>query len=204
MTGYKIYGDSRSGNCLKARWTADLVGAPYEWIDVDVVSGSTRTENFLALNPWGQVPCMIFPDGRSLSQSNAIILYLASQFDSALLPADPFERAKAHEWLFWEQNSHEPNIATRRFLKAFLGEPESAIDPRLMANGRRALGRMSMQLGEMAYIAGEKLSVADISLVAYTRVAPEGGFDLDEFPNLRRWIARVERDIGVGPVGEAA
>jgi glutathione S-transferase len=204
MSRYTIYGDCRSGNCLKVRWTADLLGVAYDWVDVDVLAGSTRTEDFMTLNPSGQVPCVILPDGRALSQSNAIVLYFADAHDGALIPADPYERAKVHQWLFWEQYSHEPYIAVRRFQKAFLGKSDGDIDPKLLANGRRALGQMAMQLGKTDYIAGDALSAADIALLAYTRVAHEGGFDLDEFPNIRSWIARVERDLGVEPVSEAA
>lgn len=204
MSRYKIYGDCRSGNCLKVRWTADLLGVPYDWVDVDVLAGTTRTEEFLAINPSGQVPCVVLPDGRTLSQSNAIILYLADVHDGSLAPADPYARAKVLEWLFWEQYSHEPYIAVRRFLKAFLGKSDEDLDPKLLANGRRALGQMAMQLGKTDYIAGDALTAADIALLAYTRLAHEGGFDLDEFPNIRGWIARVERDLGVAPISEAA
>ncbi len=198
MSKYKIYGDCRSGKCLTVRWTAEHLGVEYEWVDIDVAKGHTRTEEFLALNPSGQAPVIVLPDGRALSQSNAIIVYLASVHDGALVPADPFERAKVNEWLFWEQYSHEPYVAVRRWQKAFLKKSDAEIDPRLLANGRRALGQMSMQLGKTPYIAGERLTVADIALVAYTRVANEGGFDLDEFPNLRAWIGRIERDLAIG------
>ncbi|GAB4522863.1 MAG: glutathione S-transferase family protein [Amphiplicatus sp.] len=204
MSKYRIYGDCRSGNCLKVRWTAEFLGVDYEWIDVDVLSGSTRTEAFLALNPAGQVPCLILPDGRALAQSNAIVLYLAERHDGALVPADPFERAKVFEWLFWEQYSHEPYIAVRRFQKAFLGKRDEEIDPKLLAGGRRALGQMALQLAKTPFIAGEAPTAADIALVAYTRVAHEGGFDLDEFPNIRAWIARVERAFSITPESEAA
>ena len=204
MGKYKIYGDPISGNCLKVRWTADLLGVSYDWIDVDVLSGYTRSEEFLAINPSGQVPAIVLPDGRSLSQSNAIVLYLASLYDSALVPKDLFERAKVNEWLFWEQYSHEPYIAVRRFQKAYLGKSDSELDPRLLANGKRALAQMSDQLSRTPFLAGENLTVADIALVAYTRVAHEGGFDLCEFPNLRNWVARVESALGVDPVGGAA
>lgn len=204
MSRFKIYGDCRSGNCLKVRWTADLLGVPYDWVDVDVLAGTTRTEEFLAINPSGQVPCVVLPDGRTLSQSNAIILYFADIHDGSLVPADPYARAKVLEWLFWEQYSHEPYIAVRRFLKAFLGKSDKDLDPKLLANGRRALGQMAMQLGKTDYIAGDALTAADIALLAYTRLAHEGGFDLDEFPNIRGWIARVERDLGVAPISEAA
>lgn len=204
MNRYTIYGDCRSGNCLKVRWTADLFGIPYDWVDVDILAGTTRTEEFLALNPSGQVPCVVLPDGRTLSQSNAIILYFADIHDGSLVPADPYARAKVFQWLFWEQYSHEPYIAVRRFLKAFLGKPDDEIDPKILANGRRALGQMAMQLGKTDHIADDALTAADIALLAYTRVAHEGGFDLDEFPDIRGWITRVERDLGVDPVSEAA
>lgn len=201
---YVIYGDSRSGNCLKVRWTAMLLRAPFEWVEMDVVAGSTRTDEFLRLNPAGQVPCVILPDGRALAQSNAIIVYLATMHDGDLVPSDPFERAKVNEWLFWEQYSHEPYIAVRRFQKAFLGKSDAELDPKLLANGRRALGQMELQLRKTAFIAGARLTVADIALVAYTRVAHEGGFELEEFPTVRAWIGRVEGALGIAPAEEAA
>lgn len=203
MNRYTIYGDVRSGNCLKVRWTADLLGVAYDWREIDVLSGSTRTEEFLAINPAGQVPTIVLPDGRTLAQSNAIIVYLANLHDSDLFPDDAFERAKVNEWLFWEQYSHEPYIAVRRFQKAFLGVPEDEVDPRLMANGLRALGHMEQQLGRTPYIASDRFTVADIALVAYTRVAHEGGFDLGAFPLVRDWIARVERDLDIAAAGAA-
>ena len=199
MTKLKIYGDCRSGNCLKVKWTADHLGIEYEWADIDVLSGSTRTEEFLALNPSGQIPVVILPDGRTLSQSNAIVVYFAGLSDSALLPTDLFERAKVNEWLFWEQYSHEPAIAVRRFQKTFLGKSEQEIDPQLLPKGRRALGQMELALGGAPYLVGNALTVADIALVAYTRVAHEGGFDLGDFPALRSWVARVERDLALEP-----
>lgn len=199
-----IYGDLRSGNCLKVKWTAEHLRIAYEWRDVDVLAGTTRTEEFLKLNPSGQVPAVILPDGRTLSQSNAIIVYLAGLKDSALLPIDLYARAKVNEWLFWEQYSHEPAIAVRRFQKSFLGKSDAEIDESLLAKGRRALGQMEMALTANAYLAGDALTVADIALVAYTRVAHEGGFDLSEFPAVRGWIARVEHDLAIAPGEEAA
>jgi len=198
MTGaVKIYGDARSGNCLKVRWTAEHLAIPYEWIDVDVLSGDTRTEDFLKINPSGQAPAVILPDGRTLSQSNAIIVYLAGLSNSGLLPNDLYERAKVDEWLFWEQYSHEPSIAVRRFQKAFLKKADNEIDPQLLSKGRRALGQMELALQGGDYLVGAAVTVADIALVAYTRVAHEGGFDLGDFPNIRRWVARVERDLQI-------
>lgn len=193
----EIFGDSRSGNCLKVRWTAEHLGIPFEWREIDILSGSTRSDKFLALNPSGQVPTVILPDGRALSQSNAIIVYLAGLASSELLPSDLFDRAKVDEWLFWEQYSHEPAVAVRRFQKAILQKEDADIDPQLLARGRRALGQMELHLQGRDYFVGNRISVADIALVAYTRVAHEGGFDMSEFPTLRQWVARVERDLRI-------
>ena len=194
-----IHGDSRSGNCLKVSWTADLLGLDYEWVETDIMKGESRTDEFLKLNPSGQTPTVVLPDGRPLAQSNAIILHLAELKNSALVPDDPYERAKVHEWLFWEQYSHEPFIAVRRFLKVLAGKHDDEIDPKLLARGTAALARMELALGEGPYLVGAALTVADIALVAYTRVAPEAGFDLEDFPNVRAWIARVERDLSLNP-----
>ncbi|WP_417493552.1 glutathione S-transferase family protein [Maricaulis sp.] len=202
----RIYGDRRSGNCLKVKWTADYLGIPYEWHEIDVQKGETRTDDFLAINPAGQVPCLEREDGRLLAQSNAIIFHLAG--GSPLIPADSFDKAKMLEWMFWEQYSHEPAIAVRRFQKAFLKLPEDSIDPALMAKGRRALGVMEMRLLSRDFIVGDSMTLADIALVAYTRLADEGGFDLDEFLNVRGWVARIDQELGldvddgrVNPIG---
>lgn len=198
MSVYRIYGDSRSGNCLKVKWTADLLSLPYEWAEIDVVAGATRTPSFLALNPAGQVPLVVTPEGKSLAQSNAIIVYLAERHGRWLLPDDGFERAKVFEWLFWEQYSHEPYIAVRRFQKTYLGKSDAEIDPKLMERGLAALGRLEGALRASPFLVGESLTLADISLLAYTRVAHEGGFDLNAFPSIRAWIARVEKRLGIG------
>lgn len=190
-----LYGDSVSGNCLKPKWVADLLSIPHDWVETSVVAGATRTPDFLALNRWGQVPFAVLPDGRTLGQSNAIALHLAE--GSRLIPADPYARAKMFEWLFWEQYSHEPVIAVRRFRKAFLKQRDDELDPALLTKGMAALGYMETSLDGRRYFAGEGLSVADIALVAYTRWAPEGGFDLAPFPRVRAWISRVEDDLGL-------
>ena len=193
----RIHGDRRSGNCLKVKWTADHLGIAYDWREVDVMSGETRTEDFLAINPAGQVPCLERADGRILAQSNAIIYHLAE--GSGLVPADPFDRAKMLEWMFWEQYSHEPFIAVRRFRKAFQNLSDDEIEPDLMAKGRRALGVMELRLLSRDYIVRDHVTLADIALVAYTRMADEGGFVLDEFLGVRAWIARVEQKLGLDP-----
>jgi glutathione S-transferase len=191
----RIYGDRRSGNCLKVKWTADYLGVDYDWHEIDVVKGETRSDDFLAINPAGQVPCLERSDGRILAQSNAIIFHLAR--GSALIPDDDFDQAKMLEWMFWEQYSHEPYIAVRRFRKVFLQATEDELDPDLMAKGRRALGVMEMRLLSRDFMVRDALTLADIALVAYTRLADEGGFDLDEFLGVRAWVARVEQEIGI-------
>jgi glutathione S-transferase len=198
MSAYRIYGDSRSGNCLKVKWTADRLSLHYEWAEIDVVAGATRTKNFLALNPAGQVPLLITPEGRPLAQSNAIIVYLAERHGRWLLPEELYERATVFEWLFWEQYSHEPYIAVRRFQKSFLKKSDADIDPKLMERGLAALTRLEQALRASPFLVGEALTLADISLVAYTRVAHEGGFDLNAFPAVRAWIARTEDRLGIG------
>lgn len=195
MSGYKIHGDSVSGNCLKVKWTADLLGVPYEWIETGVLNGETRTPEFLALNPAGQVPLLVTPKGKALAQSNAIILYLAEKHGGGLIPDKGFARAKVYEWLFWEQYSHEPYIAVRRFHKYYLRKAESDIDPKLMERGLAALARMEARLTEEVFIAGPVFTAADIALVAYTRVSHEGGFDLNAFPAVKAWVRRVEKRL---------
>ena len=195
-----IHGDRISGNCLKVKWVADRVGAPWRWVDVDVLRGETRTPDFLAINPAGQVPVVVLADGRVLAQSNAIMLYLAEGSD--LIPTDAFDRARMFEWMFWEQYTHEPAIAVRRFQKAYLNKPDTEIDPALMARGRAALGRMQAALAApdcRGWLAGDRLSLADVALVAYTRVAPEGGFDLAEYPAVQAWVERVEAALPIRP-----
>ncbi|MAN45283.1 MAG: glutathione S-transferase family protein [Alphaproteobacteria bacterium] len=204
ITRLTLYGDSISGNCMKPKWTADLLGIPYDWVEVDILSGGTQTEDFLSVNPVGQVPLARWPDGRALPQSNAIMLYLAEQSGSPLIPSDPFRRAQMMSWLFWEQYSHETAIAVRRFQKQYLKKSDDEIDPNLMAKGRRALGVMELQLTYTDWIVGDEMTLADIALVAYTRWAHEGGFDLSEFPAVERWVSRTEAALGIPHAREAA
>lgn len=190
-----IYGDSRSGNCLKVKWTADRLGMPYDWTETDIMLGSTRSPEFLRLNPAGQVPVAVLDDGKVLAQSNAIILHLAD--GSHLIPPDAYDRAKMFEWLFWEQYSHEPAIAVARFQMLFLGTPSDQLDDRLVKRGEAALARMQLQLEQTPFLVGRTLTLADVALVAYTRVAHEGGFDLFRYGAVRAWIARVETALRI-------
>lgn len=196
-----LYGSSDSGNCLKPKWVADHLGIPCEWVETNAFNGETRTPEFLAMNPAGQVPVVKFDDGRLLAQSNAIMIYLAE--GSRLSPGDAFERAKMFEWLFWEQYSHEPVIAVRIARRYYLKQRDDQLDPALLTKGHAALKRMELHLREHDYFVGESLSLADIALVAYTRKAPMGGFDLSEYPSLRAWISRVEGDLRIGAVDYA-
>ncbi|MEM8635580.1 MAG: glutathione S-transferase family protein [Pseudomonadota bacterium] len=192
-----LYGDRISGNCLKTKWTADYCGLDHEWIDIDILAGDTQTDDFLQINPVGQVPVARWPDGRTLAQSNAICLYFASITDSDLIPDDPFRRAQMESWLFWEQYSHETAIAVRRFHKHYLKKPDSEIDPALIEKGEKALGIMEMQLSYTDWLVGDRVSLADLCLVAYTRLAHEGGFDLAKFPAVKEWVARTEDALGI-------
>ena len=191
----KIYGDSISGNCLKVKWVADSLGRSYEWIETDVLKAQSRTLAFLAMNPAGQVPAVVLDDGRPLAQSNAIILHLAE--GSALIPADAYQRAKMLEWMFWEQYSHEPYIAVARFQMAYLGKAASELDPKIFERGWSALQRMEDGLAETPFLAGDGVSLADVALVAYTRVAHEGGFNFDNYPRVAAWVARVETALNI-------
>jgi len=202
VAGFTLYGDPVSGNCLKPKYTADLLGIAYDWVTIDVVKGETRTADFLALNPAGQVPVARWPDGRVLAQSNAIMLYLAE--GSRLVPADAFGRAQVMSWLFWEQYSHETAIAVRRFHKHYLGKSDVDIDPALIVRGNAVLGLMDRHLAGRDWIVGNALSVADISLVAYTRVAHEGGFELSLYPSVDKWVRRTETALGIPHAGEPA
>ena len=188
-----IHGDVRSGNCLKVSYTADYLGMPYRWVDVDFMRGECRAPAYLARNPQGQVPMVEFDDGRCLAQSNAIIRYLAR--GSTLLPADPFAQAKADEWLFWEQYSHEPNIAVCCFHMLILRRSKAEREPRRVERGEAALELMERLLDDRNWFAGSTFSVADTALVAYTRLAGEGGFDFAARPNVKAWIARCEGEL---------
>src|SRR3954468_7361578 len=189
----KIYGDTNSGNCLKVKWVCDHLALPYRWIEVDTMKRETRTAEFLGLNPAGQVPAVEFDDGNTLAQSNAIIRYLAR--DSGLVPADAFAAAKMDEWLFWEQYSHEPYIAVCRFQMFYLGKPASDLDPDNVKRGYAALARMEQQLAITPFLVGGNVSLADVSLLAYTRLAHEGGFDLGGYVAVRRWIGETEKSL---------
>ena len=193
-----IYGDTFSGNCLKVKYTADYLQIPYRWISIDIMKGETRTDEFLRRNPHGQVPVIELNDGRHLAQSNAIIRYLAR--GSALIPEDPYEQAKVDEVLFWEQYSHEPYIAVCRFQMVYEKKPKEAREPWRVERGEKALDSMENSLESCQWFVGNCMTIADISLLAYTRVSHEGGFELSSRPNVTQWISRCEETLGLsGP-----
>ena len=191
----RIYGDSISGNCLKVRWVAEYLGRSFDWIETDILKGESRTPEFLALNPAGQVPLVILDDGRPLAQSNAIILHLAEGSD--LVPTDAYDRARMLEWMFWEQYSHEPYVAVARFQVRYAGKPVSELERRLVERGKGALQHLEDGLALSPFLVGEAVSLADVALVAYTRVAHEGGFDLGDYPAVAAWVKRVEAALKI-------
>jgi len=193
----KIYGDMGSGNCLKVKYTADRLGLPYAWVPIDIMKGESRTAEYLARFPMGQVPGVELDDGRTLAQSNAIIRYLSS--GSPLLPEDAFTQAKIDELLFWEQYSHEPYIATTRYHIVYLKRSLDQRERWRVERGEAALDFMERMLAGRRWLVGDALTIADIALLAYTRLAHEGGFDLSGRGNVRDWIARCEGELGLAP-----
>lgn len=191
----RIYGDLNSGNCLKIKYLCDHLRVPYEWTEVDLMAGETRDPAFLALNPSGQVPTVLFDDGRQLAESNAILTYLAE--GSPLLPSDRYQRAKVMQWLFWEQYSHEPYVAVVRFQKVYLKRSEDELDKDKLERAYKALDLLEKHLTKHDWIANDQVSIADIALLAYSRLAPEGGMDLLPRKALRAWIARCETLLGI-------
>ena len=194
----RIYGDTSSGNCLKIKYTADHLGFAYDWVTVSALDGETKRPEFLAINPFGQIPAVTLDDGRHLAQSNAILRYLAR--GSALLPEDAFEQAKVDEWLYWEQYSHEPYIAVCRFHMLYQGKPKEAREAWRVERGEKALDLMEGELSKRDFLAASRFTIADISLLAYTRVAHEGGFELRSRPAVQAWIARCEHNLGLAPI----
>jgi len=193
-----IYGDLNSGNCLKVKYTADALGLSYQWVPVDIMKGEAKTPAFLAMNDMAQVPVVELGDGRFLAQSNAILRYLAR--GTNLLPEDAYRAAKVDELLFWEQYSHEPYIAVCRFQMVYLGKPASALDPDKVKRGNDALDFMEQRLTKQAcaqerFFVSDDLTIADIALLAYTRLAGQGGFDLSQRKALTGWIRRCEETL---------
>src|SRR5436190_10765694 len=186
---------SMSGNCYKVRLTAALVGKPIERREYDILKGETRTADFIAnVNSNGRIPVLQVGD-RFIPESNAACYYLAD--GSLLIPTDPFEHADMLRWMFWEQYSHEPNIATLRFWMGWLG-PDGLSDlqrlqmPTKRTAGNAALKLMDDHLKEQQWFVGDSISLADVCLFAYTHVAGDAEFDLGRYPAVSSWIERIK------------
>jgi glutathione S-transferase len=187
----RLYDFLDSGNGYKVRLALSQLGIPFEWVGVDILAGETRRASFLEKNPNGRIPLLEFADGSTLAESNAILFFLAD--GTPLLSEDPAETAQTLQWMFFEQYSHEPFIAVARFWcrhpeSSSFTEPELA---RKREGGRAALAVMEGHLAERSFFVGERYSIADIALYAYTHVADQAGFDLSEFAAVQSWLDRV-------------
>ena len=192
----KLYDNADSGNAYKVRLTLAHLRLPFERIALDTDNGETRTPEFLATNPNGKVPTIVLANGEVLCESNAILFYLAS--GTPLLPDDTLERARVLQWMFFEQYSHEPNIAVARHVLKHLAlsDERRALVESKREPGYRALGVMEGHLADRRFFVAGRFTIADIALYAYTHVADEGDFDLGNFPAIRGWIARVAEQPG--------
>jgi glutathione S-transferase len=194
-----LYDSQVSGNCYKVRLLFAHLGIEYERREMDVLDRSDRREVLGRLNPALRIPTLVLDDGRTLAESDAIIFHFAE--GTQYLPEDSFERAQVLQWLFFEQYNHEPNIAVARFWALFGVSPPSTADYELkMKAGRAALQAMDAHLTDRPYLVGERYTIADIALYAYTHVAPEGGFELEPYPAIRAWIPRVMGQPGHVPI----
>ncbi|MDB9372773.1 glutathione S-transferase family protein [Nodularia sphaerocarpa] len=192
MIPLKLYDFLPSGNSYKIRLLLTQMGMPFERIDVNILKGETRTPEFLSKNPNGKIPVLEVNTGKYLAESNAILVYLSE--GTEFLPYDRFLRAQVLQWLFFEQYSHEPFIATSRFWISILGKAEEyrlAIEQK-REPGYAALKIMENHLMTHYFFVNERYTIADIALFAYTHVADEGGFDLTKFPAIQAWIERVK------------
>ncbi len=196
-----VYGMADSGNCYKVKLALEQLELAYRWVEVSTTKGETRTKEFLARNPAGQVPTLQLEDGQYLPESGAILAYLAE--GTPLLPAARLERARVLQWMFFEQYSHEPCIAVARSILRYQppASPRRAELPKLQERGHKALGVMEARLQKAAYFAGARYSIADIALYAYTHCAADGGFDLSRYPAVGAWLARVKAQPGHVPLG---
>jgi glutathione S-transferase len=196
----RLYDFYDSGNGYKVRLLLALLGIAYDYVEMDILAGETRTPEFLEKNPNGRIPVLELDNGTCLAESNAILFYLAE--GTPYLPADRLDRARVLQWMFFEQYSHEPYIAVARF---WLRHLEMSADQRTMfaekqERGRAALAVMERHLEGRRFFVGDSCTIADIALYAYTHVAPEGGFDLAEFPRVGVWLERIRSRPGHVPI----
>ncbi|NKB33500.1 MAG: glutathione S-transferase family protein [Pseudomonadales bacterium] len=190
---YKVYGDIQSGNCYKIKLLMSFLDIEHEWIHVNILAGETHTTDFEKMNPNTRIPVLDLGDGEFLSESNAILNFLAD--GTYFLPSERLARARVLQWQFFEQYSHEPFIATARYINKYLGLPaeREAEYHGKQEGGHKALGIMDGQLAQTQWLAGAQLTIADISLYAYTQVADEGGFDLSGYSSVLRWLSDIQQ-----------
>jgi glutathione S-transferase len=193
-----LYDNPISGNCYKVRLLLTQLGLPFDREELSVFDRSNRPDVLGGLNPALRVPTLVLDDGRTLGESNAILWYFAD--GTELVPDDPYERAQVLQWQFFEQYDHEPNIAVARFWQLADFHPSDADAEAKRTGGERALAALDRHLAEHDYLVGDRYSIADISLYAYTHVAPEGGFSLEPYPAVREWLARVAAHPGHIPI----
>ena len=188
---YKVYGDMQSGNCYKIKLLLQFLGIEHEWVHVNILDRETHTEAFKRMNPNTRIPVLDLGNGEFLWESNAILNFLAA--GTEWLPEDSLQRARVLQWQFFEQYSHEPYIATARYINKYLGLPKEreAEYHGKQAGGHKALAVMEQQLQRTKFLAGDTPTIADISLFAYSQVAHEGGFDLARYTHLRKWLDAI-------------
>jgi len=198
---FTVYGMADSGNCYKIKLALEQLQLPYQWVEVNATKGETRSAEFLACNPNGQVPTLELEDGSFLPESGAILCYLAE--GTALMPDGRLARARVLQWMFFEQYSHEPCIAVARAIQRYqpADSPRRAELPRLLERGDKALAVMEQHLAREDFFAGEGYSIADIALYAYTHCAADGGFELARYPAVVTWLARVKAQPRHVPLG---
>ncbi len=188
----RLYDFLPSGNGYKIRLLLTQLGIPFERVEINILKGESRTPEFLSKNPKGRVPVLEIEPGKFLSESNAILFYLSE--NTQFLPNDSWEQAQVLQWLFFEQYSHEPYIATSRFWISCLGKADEYRDAlnQKREPGYAALSVMERHLTNQKFFVGKRYTIADIGLFAYTHVADEGGFDLTRFPAIQVWLERVK------------
>ncbi|MFT6559671.1 glutathione S-transferase family protein [Sneathiella sp.] len=188
---YVLYDFLPSGNGYKVRLTLKHLQLPYSLVEKDILKGETRTEEFLRLNANGRIPLLQLENGECLAESNAILMYLAE--GTPLLPTERIEKARVLQWLFFEQYSHEPNIAVVRFWMTHGGptDQQKELLPAKRKAGYEALDVMENRLKTNPFLVGDRFTIADIALYAYTHVAHEGGFDLNDYPGIQAWLKKI-------------
>lgn len=189
---YKVFGDMLSGNCYKVKLLMQFLSISHEWVHIDILANETQTGPFQRMNPNARIPVVQLADDQFLWESNAILNYFAD--GTEFLPQDRYKRAKVLQWQFFEQYSHEPYIATARYINKYLGLPQDRVAEYhgKQAGGHKALAVMDKHLANNLFFLGNQATIADISLYAYTHVADEGGFDLSDYVNIQRWFKDFE------------